>query len=49
METNKEEFSDVEDVLFESDVEELRKKLSELSEAGEIKQTKTFLNNKRCT
>ena len=31
-------------------MEQLRKKLLELFEAGEIKQTKTFLNNKkRCT
>ena len=41
---------DEDEVLFEDDVEELRKKLLVLSEAGEMKQTKTFLNNKkRCT
>ena len=41
---------DEDEVLFEDDVEELQKKLLELSDAGEIKQTKTFLNKKkRCT
>ena len=40
--TNHEEFSDADDVLFEDDVEELQKKLIELSESGEIKQTKNF-------
>ena len=47
METNHEEFSDVDDVLLDDDVEELRKKLLEFSEGGEIKQTKAFLNNKK--
>ena len=47
---NENETFDEDEVLFEDDVEELRKKLLELSEAGEIKQKKTFLNNKkRCT
>ena len=46
MEKKQEKFSDVEDVMFENDVEELLE-LLELSEAGEIKQTKTFLNNKK--
>ena len=47
---NESETFDEGEVLFEDDVEELRKKLIELSEAGEIRQTKTFLNNKkRCT
>ena len=42
-------YFDEDEVLFEDDVA-LRKKLLGLSEVGEIKQTKTFLNNKkRCT
>ena len=50
METKNEEFSEAEDVMFEDDVEQLPKRLLKLSEAGEIKLTKTFLNNKkRCT
>ena len=44
---NENETFDEDEVLSEDDVEELRKKLIELSEAGEIKQTKTFLNNKK--
>ena len=38
---------DEEDVLLDDDVEALRKRLLELSEAGEIKTTKAFLNNKK--
>ena len=39
----------MDDVLLD-DVEELQKRLIPLSEEGEIKQTKAFLNNKkRCT
>ena len=44
-----EEFSDMHDVLLEDDVEALRKELLDLSENGEMKQTKAFLNNKKCT
>ena len=47
---NENETFDEDEVLFEDDVEQLQKKLLELSMAGEIKHTKTFLNNKkRCT
>ena len=38
---------DEEDVLLDDDVEALRKRLSDLSEQGEIKTTKTFLSNKK--
>ena len=38
---------DEEDVLLDEDVEALRKRLLDLSEAGEIKTTKAFLNNKK--
>ena len=35
------------EVLLDGDVEAFRKKLLELSEQGEIKQTKAFLANKK--
>ena len=38
---------DEDEVMFEDDVEELRKKLMLLSEQGEIKHTKAFLSNKK--
>ena len=38
---------DEEEVLLDDDVEALRKKLLELSDQGEIKTTKAFLNNKK--
>ena len=41
------EHIDEEIVLLDDDVEALRKKLLELSEQGEIKQTKAFLTNKK--
>ena len=41
------EHIDEEEVLLDDDVEALRKKLLELSEQGEIKQTKAFLANKK--
>ena len=44
---NENETFDENEVLFEDDVEQLRKRLLELSEAGETKQTKAFLNNKK--
>ena len=38
---------DEDEVLLDEDVEALRKRLLDLSEAGEIKTTKAFLNNKK--
>ena len=38
---------DEDEVLLDDDVEALRKRLLELSDAGEIKTTKAFLNNKK--
>ena len=38
---------DEEEALLDDDVEALRKRLLELSEQGEIKTTKAFLNNKK--
>ena len=38
---------DEEEALLDDDVEALRKRLLELSDAGEIKTTKAFLNNKK--
>ena len=38
---------DEEEVLLDDDVEALRKRLLDLAEAGEIKNTKAFLSNKK--
>ena len=38
---------DEEEVLLDDDVEALRKRLLDLAKAGEIKNTKAFLNNKK--
>ena len=48
MTVNPENNLDEDEVMFEDDVEELRKKLLLLSEQGEIKHTKAFLTHKKC-
>ena len=47
MTVNQENNIDEEEALLDDDVEALRKRLLELSEQGEIKTTKAFLNNKK--
>ena len=47
MTVNQENNIDEDEVLLDDDVEALRKRLLELSEQGEIKTTKAFLNNKK--
>ena len=47
MAINPENNIDEEEALLDDDVEALRKRLLDLSEAGEIKTTKAFLNNKK--
>ena len=44
---NNEDTFDEDEVLLEDDVEALRKKLSELSENREIKQTKAFFKQQK--
>ena len=47
MTVNPENVIDEDEALLDDDVEALRKRLLDLSEAGEIKTTKAFLNNKK--
>ena len=47
MTVNPENNIDEEEVLFDDDVEAMRKRLLDLSEQGEIKTTKAFLSNKK--